>query len=159
MKQIESPQHSVVLSPTVFSPVMERQIAPASKREVSQHSDSATLIELFREIQEDNWAMVENIVDKHPELAEASDLKSGELALHKIARHTGAWTLLIDVVHVLFPKGLIHRDNMGALPIHHASAHDNLAALEIVCSACGLQGWNQRHGQDGPSSYPRRCEL
>ncbi len=36
---------------------------------------------------------------------------------------------------VLYPKALIHRDNMGALPIHHALAHDNLAALEIICSA------------------------
>ena len=135
MRQIESPQHSIVPSPVVFSPVMERQITPVPKREVIQYTDSAMLTELFREIQEENWAMVENILDKHPELAEASDLKSGELALHKIARHTGAWTLLIDMVLVLYPKALIHRDNMGALPIHHASAHDNLAALEIIYSA------------------------
>ena len=93
------------------------------------------LTDLFREIQDENWAMVENILDKNPELAEAPDLKSGELALHKIARHNGAWTLLIDMVLVLYPKALIHRDNMGALPIHHAAAHDNLAALEIIYSA------------------------
>jgi hypothetical protein len=116
MKQVESPQHSIVLSPAIFPPAMERQIAPAPKRDVSQHADFAMLIELFREIQEENWAMAENILDKHPELAEASDLKSGELALHKIARHTGAWTLLIDMVLVLCPKALIHRDNVGASP-------------------------------------------
>jgi len=116
--------------------VQERQITPAQTgRQVSAYVDSAQLTELFREIQEENWAMVENILDKHPELAEAPDLKSGELALHKIARHNGAWTLLIDMVLVLYPKALIHRDNMGALPIHHASAHDNLAALEIIYSA------------------------
>lgn len=39
------------------------------------------------------------------------------------------------MVLFLYPKALIHRDNMGALPIHHASAHDNLAALEIIYSA------------------------
>jgi ankyrin repeat protein len=123
--------------PKAPSPVMERQITPVKPvtREVSQYADGAQLTELFREIQEENWAMVENILDKHPELAEAPDLKSGELALHKIARHSGAWTLLIDMVLVLYPKALIHRDNMGALPIHHASAHDNLAALEIIYSA------------------------
>jgi myosin-5 len=132
---IESPMRAIIPSPAVHSPVMERQMTPAPTREVSQYPDSAMLTELFREIQEENWAMVENILDKHPELAEASDLKSGELALHKIARHTGAWTLLIDMVLVLYPKALIHRDNMGALPIHHASAHDNLAALEIIYSA------------------------
>jgi hypothetical protein len=115
---------------------MERQITPAPRREVSQHADSATLIELFREIQEENWAVAEHILDKHPELAKASDLKSGDLSLPKIARHTAAWTLLIDMVLVLHPKALIHRDNVGALPIHHASAHDNLAALKIICSAC-----------------------
>jgi len=39
------------------------------------------------------------------------------------------------MVLVLYPKALIHRDLMGALPIHHASAHDNLQALEIIYSA------------------------
>mmetsp|Transcript_19951 Transcript_19951/g.32212 ORF Transcript_19951/g.32212 Transcript_19951/m.32212 type:complete len:828 (+) Transcript_19951:1-2484(+) len=39
------------------------------------------------------------------------------------------------MVLVLYPKALIHRDNMGALPIHHAAAHDNLPALEIIYSA------------------------
>jgi ankyrin repeat protein len=91
--------------------------------------------ELYRQIQEENWAMVENLLDQHPELAETADPKSGELPLHMIARHTGAWTLLIDMVLVLYPKALIHRDKMGALPIHHAAAHDNLAALEIIYSA------------------------
>ena len=41
----------------------------------------------------------------------------------------------MDMVLVLNPKALIHRDNMGALPIHHAAAHDNLSALEIIFSA------------------------
>eukprot|EP00536_Pseudo-nitzschia_multiseries_P014331 jgi/Psemu1/320638/estExt_fgenesh1_pm.C_6860001 len=90
---------------------------------------------LVHEITENNWAVVENILDKHPDLAEAQDPKTGELALHKIARQSSAWTLLIDMVLVLYPKALIHRDNMGALPIHHAAAHDNLSALEIIYSA------------------------
>ena len=98
-------------------------------------TNSALSMDLFREIQKENWATVENILDKHPELSEFPDVKTGELPLHKIARHTGAWTLLIDMVLVLYPKGLLHRDNMGALPIHHAAAHDNLAALEIMYNA------------------------
>jgi len=96
---------------------------------------SPNLASLFEEIQSENWAMVESILDQHPELSELPDMRTGELALHKISRHSGAWTLLIDMVLVLFPKALIHRDNMGALPIHHAAAHDNLPALEIIYSA------------------------
>jgi ankyrin repeat protein len=136
IRPVESPKH--LRSPiTAISPYVERQITPvqSSNHEISPFVDHQTLAELFKEIQEENWAMVENILDKHPDLAETPDLKSGELALHKIARHNGAWTLLIDMVLVLYPKALIHRDNMGALPIHHASAHDNLAALEIIYSA------------------------
>jgi ankyrin repeat protein len=110
-----------------------RDIVPAPQKQLAASPSSAT--SLFGEIQKENWAMVENMLDKNPQLAEVTDLKTGELALHKIARHTGAWTLLIDMVLVLYPKALIHRDNMGALPIHHASAHDNLAALEIIYSA------------------------
>lgn len=118
---------------TVRSPEEERRITPVPSSSVSVANP--VLIDLFREIQAENWAMVESILDRSPELAESPDLKTGELALHKIARHSGAWTLLIDMVLVLYPKALIHRDNMGALPIHHASAHDNLAALEIIYSA------------------------
>ena len=106
------------------------------QKSLSGHEyDNAQQEDLFHEIVENNWAVVENILDKNPELAEAPDPKSGELALHKIARHSSAWTLLIDMVLVLYPKALIHRDNMGALPIHHASAHDNISALEIIYSA------------------------
>jgi hypothetical protein len=116
--------------------VASRQVAVAApSAALVSRLNSTMLGELFREIQAENWAMVESILDKHPELSEQSDMKTGELALHKIARHNGAWTLLIDMVLVLFPKALIHRDNMGALPIHHAAAHDNLAALEIIYSA------------------------
>lgn len=121
-------------SPT-RSAILQRQVSPTMEQNIAKYVDTAQLNELFTEIQEENWAMVENILDKHPELAEQADVKTGELALHKIARHAGAWTLLIDMVLVLHPKGLIHRDNMGALPIHHAAAHDNLSALEIVYSA------------------------
>lgn len=110
--------------------IQERQITPVDLVE-----NDPPLNDLFREIQNENWAMVESILDKSPELAEQPDRKTGEVALHKIARHNGAWTLLIDMVLVLYPKALIHRDNMGALPIHHAAAHDNLAALEIIYSA------------------------
>ena len=115
------------------SPVKERQITPVISQELVVN-DSA-LEALFREIGNENWAMVESILDNRPELAESPDLKTGELVLHKISRHNGAWTLLVDMVLVLYPKALIHQDNMGALPIHHASAHDNLAALEIIYSA------------------------
>jgi ankyrin repeat protein/serine/threonine protein kinase len=123
---------SPVRSKVRIAPV-ERKITPVVSRAAALSSQ--VLSDLFREIQSENWAMVESILDKHPELAECPDSKTGELALHKIARHNGAWTLLIDMVLVLYPKALIHRDNMGALPIHHAAAHDNLAALEIIYSA------------------------
>ena len=79
--------------------------------------------------------VVEKILNKNPELAETIHKQSGELALHKIARHSFAWTRLIDRLAVLYPKALRHHDVMGALPIHHASAHNNLQALEIIYSA------------------------
>ena len=118
-----------------LAPVKEQSPAAPSPQTAMVDYDNAKLGDLFHEIAENNWALVENILDKNPELAEAQDPKSGELALHKITRHSSAWTLLIDMVLVLYPKALIHRDNMGALPIHHASAHDNLSALEIIYSA------------------------
>ncbi|GKY97418.1 hypothetical protein MPSEU_000700300 [Mayamaea pseudoterrestris] len=115
---------------------VERQLAfPQNKSNTVSIADRACLADLFQEIQHENWAMVESLLDKHPELAEFPDLQTGELCLHKIARHNSAWNLLIDMTLVLFPKALVHRDNMGALPIHHAAAHDNLAALEIIYNA------------------------
>ena len=119
----------------------ERQLTPVGggQEEHQQHQlveyDNVKLDDLIEEITENNWAVVENILDKNPELAKAIDEQSGELTLHKIARHSSAWPLLIDMVLVLYPEALWHRDVMGALPIHHASAHDNLQALETIYSA------------------------
>mmetsp|Transcript_670 Transcript_670/g.950 ORF Transcript_670/g.950 Transcript_670/m.950 type:complete len:2042 (-) Transcript_670:110-6235(-) len=131
----ESPAKS--LPPPTPSPVQERQLAKLSPEPESDALVVATDLqqELYNYIQDENWAFVESVLDKHPELAESDDPKSGELPLHMICRHIGAWTLLIDMVLVLYPKALIHRDKMGALPIHHAAAHDNLSALEIIYSA------------------------
>jgi len=36
---------------------------------------------------------------------------------------------------LLFPQALMHQDRMGALPLHHAAAHNSLAALEIIWNA------------------------
>jgi len=108
------------------------EIQPLDFQSDAQRQSSSSL---YASIQEQDWAKVESILDKYPILAEAIEPESGELPLHVIARYTSAWTLLVDMVLVLNPKALIHRDNMGALPVHHASAHDNLAALEIIFSA------------------------
>jgi len=137
-REIEEEERSRQQAQRVLSPVKEvneRQLANTTKGREIVNYENAQLGDLFHEITENNWAIVENILDKHPDLAEAQDPKTGELALHKIARQSSAWTLLIDMVLVLYPKALIHRDNMGALPIHHAAAHDNLSALEIIYSA------------------------
>ena len=114
----------------------KHQVAPVNREATTTlavNGDLAT--ELYRHIQEENWAMVENLLVQYPELAETADAKSGELPLHMIARHTGAWTLLIDMVLVVYPKALMHRDKMGALPIHLAALHNNLSALEIIYNA------------------------
>ena len=104
---------------------------PVASREVIDVSKA----ELLRHIQEENWSMVETMLDQNPDLAEEVDENTGELPLHIIARHSNAWTLLVDMILVLYPKALIHKDRMGAMPIHHASAHDNLPALEIIYAA------------------------
>ncbi len=91
--------------------------------------------DLYRYMQEEDWANVEKVLDQNPVLAEEVEPSSGELPLHVISRHTSAWSLLVDMILVLNPKALVHRDNMGALPIHHAAAHDNVSALEIIYSA------------------------
>jgi hypothetical protein len=131
-----SPYESPMRVASSRSPeVDEGKLTPVRTAEVAPHVNNFMIGELFREIHAENWAMVENILEKYPELAESPDLKTGELALHKMARHNGAWKPLMETVLVLYPKALMHRDNMGAMPIHHASAHDNLTALEIIYSA------------------------
>mmetsp|Transcript_28965 Transcript_28965/g.85681 ORF Transcript_28965/g.85681 Transcript_28965/m.85681 type:complete len:2131 (-) Transcript_28965:89-6481(-) len=121
-------------------PVTSRAITPLKVEETQVAVlDSAELVdqaqELYRCIGDENWSMVESMLDKTPELAEAVEEETGELPLHMISRHGNAWTLLVDMTLVLYPKALIHRDKMGAMPVHHASAHDNLAALEIIYAA------------------------
>lgn len=134
-KKADPPMERTVVireKPEILEP-MENLAAAVPSRALVVNRNA--LNALFAEIQNENWANVESILDKNPELAEMPEAETGELALHKISRHNGAWTLLIDMVLVLYPKALIHKDNLGALPIHHAAAHDNLQALEIIYSA------------------------
>lgn len=133
VKSTPSPVQPLRAAPVVSTQMLAPTPDHSELRALAVTDDSQA--ELARQIQEENWPNVEHILDRNPELAELPDAQSGELPLHMIARHTGAWTLLIDMVLVLYPKALIHRDKMGALPIHHAAAHDNLAALEIIYSA------------------------
>ncbi|KAL7535662.1 hypothetical protein ACHAXR_009073, partial [Thalassiosira sp. AJA248-18] len=92
-------------------------------------------VQLRNLVSDDNWAAVESTLDQYPELAEEVDPSNGEMLLHMICRHPNVWTLLVDMVLVLYPKALLHKDSIGALPLHHAAAHDNIAALEIIYSA------------------------
>lgn len=129
MSQFQKLRSSPVPSEQVLAPMPDA----FDSRNLVVSDDTQS--ELFRQIEGENWSNVEHILDKNPGLAEVPDPESGELPLHMIARHSAAWTLLIDMVLVLYPKALIHRDKMGALPVHHAAAHDNLAALEIIHNA------------------------
>eukprot|EP00584_Thalassiosira_punctigera_P000378 CAMPEP_0172539274 /NCGR_PEP_ID=MMETSP1067-20121228/10496_1 /TAXON_ID=265564 ORGANISM="Thalassiosira punctigera, Strain Tpunct2005C2" /NCGR_SAMPLE_ID=MMETSP1067 /ASSEMBLY_ACC=CAM_ASM_000444 /LENGTH=2104 /DNA_ID=CAMNT_0013324925 /DNA_START=492 /DNA_END=6806 /DNA_ORIENTATION=- len=92
-------------------------------------------VQLRNLVSDENWAAVESTLDQYPELAEEVDPTNGEMLLHMICRHPNVWTLLVDMVLVLYPKALLHKDSIGALPLHHAAAHDNVAALEIIYSA------------------------
>lgn len=86
-------------------------------------------------VSDEDWAAVESMLDQSPELAEEVDPTNGEMLLHMICSRPSVWTLLVDMVIVLYPKALLHKDQIGALPLHHAAAHDNTAALEIVYNA------------------------
>jgi len=137
---VASPIQSFDLRPSFeasVSPVArpdETQIVP--KEECQAVAEVASeWSQLQKLVNEENWAAVESTLDKHPHLAEEVDPTSGEMLLHMIARHPNIWTLLVDMVLVLYPKALIHKDAIGALPLHHAAAHDNIAALEIIYSA------------------------
>ena len=88
--------------------------------------------DLFAYINDDNWYMVEKMLHKNPMLVQETDPEAGELPLHKIAEHASAWTLLIDMILTLYPKAVVHKDDSGALPIHHAAKANNLTALEII---------------------------
>lgn len=86
-------------------------------------------------VNDENWAGVEGLLDNNPNLAGHTDPDNGEMLLHMLSRHPSVWSLLVDMVLVMYPKALIHKDSIGALPLHHASAHDNIGAIEIIYSA------------------------
>ena len=111
-----------------------RQLVPVEECQavVAVNSDWDQLQKL---VNEEKWAAVEGLLDKNPNLAEQVDPTSGEMLLHMVSRHPSVWSLLVDMILVMYPKALIHKDAIGALPLHHAAAHDNVSALEIIYSA------------------------
>ena len=90
---------------------------------------------LYQNILDQNWKVVERTCNDVPQLAEEIEPSTGELPLHVIVRDKNSWTFLIDMVLVLYSKGLIHKDNMVALLIHHAAVYNNVDALEILYRA------------------------
>jgi len=80
---------------------MENQILPV---EVS--SEWEQLVSL---VNDENWAAIECTLDQYPELAEQVDPVNGEMLLHMMCRHPSVWTLLVDMVLVLYPKALLHK--------------------------------------------------
>ena len=92
-------------------------------------------VELWRNIQSENWSMVEHIVHTTPDIVQAVEPSSGEVALHSLVRHASVWPLLIDYCLVQYPNALLHKDLLGSVPLHHAVAHDNIAACEILYHA------------------------
>lgn len=87
-----------------------------------------------RFVSDENWAAVESTLDQYPEVAEKVDPSSGETLLHMVCRHPNVPALILDMVIVLYPKALRHSNFNGTLPLHHAAAHDNMTAMEIVYS-------------------------
>mmetsp|Transcript_2860 Transcript_2860/g.5360 ORF Transcript_2860/g.5360 Transcript_2860/m.5360 type:complete len:2050 (+) Transcript_2860:305-6454(+) len=119
------------------SPIQQQAVVPIEDKfdEYLGPPVGASIQDLYRYIHQEDWTNAEKVLDKNPSLAQTVDPESGELPLHVIARHNGAWALFVDLVLVLNPRALAHRDNMGALPIHHAAANNNVAALEIIYDA------------------------
>jgi ankyrin repeat protein len=135
--RLQTEQEKKAIDATRQKVARQQTIIPVESSPIVQAEPlvGANISDLYRYIQDEDWNNAERILDRNPALAEIVDPESGELPLHVIARQNGAWALFVDLVLVLNPKALAHRDNMGALPIHHAAANDNLAALEIIYDA------------------------
>jgi ankyrin repeat protein len=135
---VASPSQSSFVGNVTFDDEVEakqaRMMVPVKKCQAVIEV-SSKWAQLRKLVADENWASVENMLDQSPELAEDVDPINGEMLLHMICCHPSVWTLLVDMVLVLYPKALIHKDQIGALPLHHAAAHDNTAALEIIHSA------------------------
>lgn len=93
------------------------------------------LVDLFREIDNENWGMVTAMIGKFPILVQSNDIKTGENILHKVVRHSHVWPELLKLMIAIHPNGLSQVDSMGALPIHHAAAFDNVNEFKIVVDA------------------------
>lgn len=142
---VSSPVQSIAhhsLGQNTFEDDEEVAVNDAFMNQLVPANDSRAVVELTSEwvqlcnyVKDENWVAVEQTIDQFPHLAEEVDTANGEMLLHMLCRHPNVWSLLVDMVVVLYPKALIHKDAIGALPLHHAAAHDNVAALEIVFSA------------------------
>ena len=136
---VSSPVNSVNFVPSFegresSSAATTRQLVPAEECQAVVAIDSEWT-QLQKLVNEESWAAVEGMLDKNPNLAEQVDPNSGEMLLHMVSRHPSVWSLLVDMILVMYPKALIHKDSIGALPLHHAAAHDNISAIEIIYSA------------------------
>jgi len=109
----------------------ERLKEMAKKLKALEHAR----VELWKSMNDEDWSLVEHILDSTPDLAQAVEPSSGELPLHTLSRHGSCWSLLVDLCLVQYPKALLQRDKLGSLPLHHAAAHDARQNFEILYNA------------------------
>jgi len=142
---VSSPVHSVSqhsLGQNTFEEDEEVTVHAVGMNQMVPVNETQAVVEVTSEwvqlcnyVKDENWVAIEQTLDQFPHLAEEVDPANGEMLLHMLCRHSNVWSLLVDMVVVLYAKALIHKDAIGALPLHHAAAHNNVAALEIVFSA------------------------
>ena len=82
--------------------------------------------------QEGDFIEVEELIDKHPQLARQANDVTGELPLHMLAHNSSTRPILMDKIILEFPEALFHRNHKGSLPLHICSQHGNVLLLQII---------------------------
>ena len=83
-------------------------------------------------VKQQAWDKIEQMLDSNPDVARAVDPATGELPLHVLARKCNTRTLSIDLAILDNPKGLLHRDFNGQIPLHSAAESGSFEGLKII---------------------------
>lgn len=85
--------------------------------------------------QANDWSQVETVLFAHPAIAKEVDPFNNQTMLHKLCKVENAPLFTLEMLVMLNPMALAHRDNIGYLPIHYACQYGSVDVVRTVCEA------------------------
>jgi len=116
----------------VHSAILVRSCISSSEWASFINAENNTFFQISKA---NNWIQVEAVLFANPGIAKEVDPFNNQTILHKLCKVENAPLFTLEMLVMLNPMALAHRDYIDYLPIHYACQYGSVDLVRIVCEA------------------------